>query len=190
MPFGPKNAPAVFQAMMQNILDELLYVVCFVYIDDVIVFGKDERECLQNSRRVLELIYNDGLKCSGLKCEFLLRRVEVLGHIIEDGKLYAKTNKLQGLQDLKPPTTRTEVRSLHGLLSFFRRFVRNFSVKCRPISEMMKEDVEIVWEEKQKKALNRIVQDIVDCGLLLPVYGQEFIVTTDFSYNGLGAMLS
>jgi hypothetical protein len=46
MPFGPKNAPAVFQAMMQNILDELLYVVCFVYIDDVIVFGKDERECL------------------------------------------------------------------------------------------------------------------------------------------------
>ena len=94
MPFGPKNAPAVFQAMMHNILDELLYVVCFVYIDDVIVFGKDERECLQNSRRVLELIYNDGLKCSGLKCEFLLRRVEVLGQIIEDGKLYAKTNKL------------------------------------------------------------------------------------------------
>ena len=58
---------------------------------------------------------------------------------------------------MKPPTTRTEVRSLHGLLSFFRRFVRNFSVKCRPILEMMKEDVEIVWEEKQKKALNRIV---------------------------------
>lgn len=79
---------------MHNILDELLYTVCFVYIDDVIVFGKDEKECVENSRRVLELIYNDGLKCGGAKCEFLLSRVEVLGHIIENGKLYAKTNKL------------------------------------------------------------------------------------------------
>ncbi len=103
---------------------------------------------LDNTRRVLELIYDDNLKCSGSKCEFLLRRVEVLGHIIHDGKLYAKADKLQGLKDIKIPTTRTEIRSLHGLLSFFRRFVRNFSSKCRPISHMMKDDVEIVWTDK------------------------------------------
>ena len=46
MPFGHKNAPGVFQAMMNNLLDELLYTICFVYVDDVIVFGEDERECL------------------------------------------------------------------------------------------------------------------------------------------------
>lgn len=80
--------------MMHNILDELLYAVCFVYIDDVVVFGQDEQECLKNSKRVLKLIYDDGLKCNGAKCEFLLRKVEILGHIIEDGKLYAKTKKL------------------------------------------------------------------------------------------------
>lgn len=97
MPLGPKNVPAVsfFKVMMYNILHQLLYVVCFVYIDDIIVFGKDE-ECLQNSKYVLELIYDDGLKCSNLKLEFLLCRFEVLDHIIEDGKLYAKTSKLQG----------------------------------------------------------------------------------------------
>ena len=127
MPFGHKNAPGVFQAMMNSLLDELLYTICFVYVDDVIVFGENELECLQNTRRVLELIYKDNLKVSGVKCEFLLDRVEILGHVIENGRLYATVNKLQGLEDLKRPTNQTEVKSLYGLLSFFRRFVRGFS---------------------------------------------------------------
>ena len=79
---------------MQNILGSLLYECCFVYIDDVIVYGSTEEEVLDNTRRVLELIFEDGLKCSGTKCEFLLRRVEVLGHVINDGKLFAKVDKL------------------------------------------------------------------------------------------------
>ena len=105
-------------------------------------------EVLESTSRVLELIYDGNLKCSGSKCEFLFHRVEVLGHIIHDGKLYAKVDKLQGLKDIKIPTSRTEICSLHGLLSFFRRFVRNFNSKCRPISHMMKDDVEIIWTNK------------------------------------------
>ena len=65
-----------------------------MYIDDVIVFGANEEECLDNTRAVMELIYKDNLKLGGLKCEFLLERVEVLGHIVEDGKLFAKCDKL------------------------------------------------------------------------------------------------
>lgn len=68
-----------------------------MYIDDVIVFGKEEKECLQNSRCVLDFIYNDGLNCSDLKCKILFCRVEILGHIFEDGKMHPKTKKLQGL---------------------------------------------------------------------------------------------
>lgn len=55
---------------------------CFVYIDDVVVFGKDGKECLERTQRVLERIFGDNLKCSSTKCEFLLRKVEVLGHVI------------------------------------------------------------------------------------------------------------
>ena len=65
-----------------------------MYIDDVIVYGATEEEVLGMTRRVLELIFDDGLKCGGTKCEFLLRRVEVLGHVIKVGKLYAKVDKL------------------------------------------------------------------------------------------------
>ena len=94
MPFGHKNAPGIFQSMMNNLLSDLLYTVCFVYIDDVIVFGETEDELLDNTRAVMELVFADNLKFGGLKCEFLLERVEVLGHIVEDGKLYAKVDKL------------------------------------------------------------------------------------------------
>lgn len=94
MPFGHKNAPGIFQHLMNTILHDVLYDICFVYIDDVIIFGETEQECLQNTRKVLELIYNDNLKLGGPKCEFLLKSVEVLGHVIRDGKLFPKTDKL------------------------------------------------------------------------------------------------
>lgn len=72
----------------------MLFRTCFVYIDDVIVFGATEAECIANTRQVVALIYGDGLKLGCLKCEFLLRTVDVLGHIISGGCLYAKCDKL------------------------------------------------------------------------------------------------
>lgn len=94
MPFGHKNAPGIFQKLMNDILDDLAYAVCFVYIDDVIVFGENDVDCLRNCRLVCERIFADGLKLAGLKCEFLVRRTDVLGHTIEAGKLYPKVDKL------------------------------------------------------------------------------------------------
>ncbi len=99
------------------------------------------------------------------------------------------SNKLQGLSDMKRPSTLTEAKSLYGLLSFFRKFVRNFSVKCKPISELMSSK-EVVWKERQEAALKLLLDEIVSGGLMLPMFDREFIVTTDFSYNGIGGMIS
>ena len=65
----------------------------------------------------------------------MVTRIEVLGFVIDGGRLYPKCDKLQGLYDLKVPTTRTDVKRLYGLLSFFRRFVRNFSAKSKLITD-------------------------------------------------------
>lgn len=79
---------------MNRILDSVLYLKCFVYIDDIIVFGKDESECIKNTKEVIDLIYRDNLKLGCAKCEFLLKSVEVLGHVVEEGKLLPKTTKV------------------------------------------------------------------------------------------------
>jgi hypothetical protein len=93
MPFGHKKVPVVLQALIQNILHDLIYCVCFLYIDDLIMYGKDEQECIDNTKRVLEMIYEDNLKCSGLRCEFCCVELRFL-HVIEDGQLFLKVDKL------------------------------------------------------------------------------------------------
>ncbi len=65
MPFGHKNAPAWFQALMNRILDDAMFVKCFVFIDDVIIFGKTEAECIANTKDVISLVYKDNLKLGG-----------------------------------------------------------------------------------------------------------------------------
>jgi hypothetical protein len=79
---------------MNRILHDVLFKICFVFIDDIIIFGETEEECIENTQIVIELIFADNLKLGGLKCEYLLTRVDILGHTISDGCLYAKSDKL------------------------------------------------------------------------------------------------
>ncbi len=175
---------------MNRLLHDILFEQCFVYIDDIIIFGETEEECIQHTKNVLDRVFGDGLKLGALKCEFLLTKVDVLGYVIEDGKLYPKCDKLQGLYNLKVPTCRTDVKRLYGLLSFFRRFVRNFSAKSKPITDQMSVGDDIQWTEAASNSVRMIVDEIVANGLMLPDFDRDFILTTDFSYNGLGGMLS
>ena len=155
---------------MNDILADVLYLKCFVYIDDVVVFGNTEAECIKNTKEVIELIYNDNLKLGCSKCEFLVQKVEILGHVVEDGQLKPKVDKVQGLVDLKRPGSWTEAKSLYGLLSFFRKFIKNFSQKCKPITELFSMDP-VVWSDRCEKCLVTLVNDICTGGLALPVYG-------------------
>lgn len=81
-----------------------------MYIDDVVVFGETEYECYESKKRVLDRIFEDGLKVDGSKCKFLMTLVEVLGYTVDKRRLYAKCEKLQGLNNLKVPTNRTDVK--------------------------------------------------------------------------------
>ena len=113
--------------MIDRILRSELFESCFAYIDDIIVFGETISEVIARTKRVLALLFADGLKIGGLKCHFVVERVELLGRTLEAGGKYPTEDKLQGLKELRPPTTVKEVRSLHGCLSFLREFVPKFS---------------------------------------------------------------
>ena len=87
---------------------------------------------------VVMTLAQEGLKLSGLKSEFILTKLEILGHVVEDGKLWPKIDKLQGLKDIKTPETLEEVRHIFGLISFYRKFVANFAKLTRNISDCLK----------------------------------------------------
>jgi Reverse transcriptase (RNA-dependent DNA polymerase) len=87
MPFGLKNAPAFFQRMMTKLLGDLIGKICLVYIDDVVIWGDTAEECLANVQRVVRLLRRHGLLCNGEKCCLLSTRIELLGHVIERGRV-------------------------------------------------------------------------------------------------------
>ena len=92
---------------------------------------------------------------------------------------------------MKTPRTVSDVRSLYGLLSFYRKFVYNFSKRNKPITKFfVKEDGHVLWDEAAERAKCEIIESITSGALLLARFGEPFFVSTDFSYEGLGAVLS
>lgn len=191
MPFGPKNAPAIFQALMNRTLGSMLYKTAMVYLDDVIVWGRTLPEVLERARQVIAKLRDNGLIMNGLKSEFGLRKVKLLGKTVANGTLYPGVDKAQGLRDLRGARTVKEVRSLYGLLSYYRAFVKGFSKLCKPITNLLaKEDGPVVWTQECEQTLKKIVDMIAESGLMLARYDRPFYIATDFSYEGIGAVLS
>lgn len=146
MPFGPKNAPSLFQMMMNSTVGNLLYKTCCAYLDDLIVWGSTLKEVLQRTEEIINKLQEEGLILSGLKSEFGLTKVKLLGKTVAGGKIYPGKDRMQGLKDLKHPTTVSQVRSIHGALTFYRSFVPNFARKMKPIIGLLrKEDGPVLW---------------------------------------------
>lgn len=120
MPFGPRNAPAVFQSMMNRTLGDALYHYALVYLDDIIVWGSTVEEVLQRTKTIISKLEANGLILSGLKSEFGLQKVKLLGKTVCNGIMYPGIDKVQGLKSIKKPKTVSDVRSLYGLLSHYR----------------------------------------------------------------------
>lgn len=117
--------------------------------------------------------------------------MELLGHIIKNGSIYPKVDKLQALTEVKRPSTVSEARSLYGLLSYFRKFIEHFAKKVRPISDLLRSTFEnIIWVDSCEAALLTLIQEIEQQALMLPDFTLPFILSTDFSYEGISGVLS
>lgn len=192
MPFGLKNAPATFQRMMNNILAGLIGKTCFVYLDDIIVFGTSLENHLKNLQLVLERLENSNLKIQLDKCEFLKRETEFLGHIVTPEGVKPNPDKIQKILDWPLPKTEKEIKSFLGMTGFYRRFVKDYSKLVKPMSKYTKKDIKIDTKDSEfKKSFDTLKKIIAsDQILAYPDFSQPFILTTDASDYALGAVLS
>lgn len=190
MSFGLCNAPAVFQRAMHEILRPVLHECAEVYIDDVILWGEDERDCLQNLKRVFELIEGAGVKLKLNKCSFLTDAVEYLGHNIKAGEIRPSTSKVDAVKNFKTPCNVHEVRQFLGLASYFRKFVKGFATIARPLTQLTKKNIEWSWHEPQELAMQTL-KEILISEPILTIFSpeRETQLHTDASKAGLGAVL-
>ena len=126
MPFGLKNAPAVFQRTMEVVLNQC-YEYSAPYIDDIVVFSKSGAEHCQQLRNVFCELKKFGLTVKEAKCELGKLRLEYLGHIIGGGVLAVPEHRAAAMADFIQPKTKRQLRSFLGAASYYRKFVQGYA---------------------------------------------------------------
>ena len=197
MPFGLSGAPATFQRAMSTVLREEMNQICCVYLDDVIIFGKTEKEHDDRLKVVLEKLEKSGLKLSFEKCVFKKRSVSYLGHFIDYKGVRTDPKKVEKIKNWPLPKKMSDLHSFLGFAGYYRRFIRNFSAISDALDKLIERNGAkpssklVKWYaltiEAFEKLKSRLCSDPV---LALPLPQCSFILDTDASTNSIGAVLS
>ena len=192
MPFGLVSAPAVFARMMRML--HLADLSAENFFDDILVHSASWSDHLHHVRNVLDRLKSYGLTARPSKILAGFQSLEFLGHVVGSGVLRPDESKTDKILQVSTPTTKKQVRSLLGLLSFYRRYIPGFASVAAPLTDLTKESGRscrsIHWTPDCASALQEI-QDILSRKpvLLLPRLDLPFVLQTDASSTGLGAVL-
>ncbi|KAJ0916075.1 putative nucleotidyltransferase, Ribonuclease H [Helianthus annuus] len=190
MPFGLTNAPAVFMDLMNRVCKPYLDKFIIVFIDDILIYSKTQSDHEQHLRLTLELLKKEQLFAKFSKCEFWLKEVQFLGHIVDEQGIQVDPSKISAIKDWDTPTTPTEVRSFLGLAGYYRRFIENFSKIAVPLTALTQKNQPFEWGSKQEEAFQTLKQKLCDAPILtLPEGNDDFVVYCDASKLGLGCVL-
>ena len=195
MPFGLTNAPAVFQRLMQKVLSGLKTEsgkdFVEVYIDDVLIFSETLEGHLEHIRLVLERLKKAGLKLKPSKCHFLRESVEYLGHLITPQGLKPNPKQVKAVVEFPIPESVTNVRQFLGLTSYYRRFIAQFAKVAAPLHALTRKEAVFEWSTECQRAFESLKAAITQSPVLsYPNFQVDFVLETDASVKGLGAVLS
>ena len=144
MSFGLTNAPAYFMNLMNKVFMEFLDKFIMVFIDDILVYSKSEEEHEEHLRLVLEKLREHQLYAKFSKCEFWLKEVGFLGHVISGEGISVDPTKVDTVTKWEAPTIVGEIRSFLGLAGYYRRFIENLSKIAKPMTELLKKDTKFI----------------------------------------------
>lgn len=162
-----------------------------VYIDDVLVFSRTLEDHLEHLRKVIERLQQVGLKLKPTKCQFILEEVEYLGHLITPQGLKPNPKLVDAVREFATPQDLKRLRQFLGLSSYYRRFVQGFSKIAQPLNRLTRKGAEFVWTSECQNAFETLKQRLITAPVLAyPCFDREFILETDASTMGLGAVLS
>lgn len=194
-PMGLSNSPATFQRFMEHVFSYQIFVTLLVYLDDLLVFAQSVDEHLDRLEGMLKLLREHWLKLKPSKCHILEPQVRYLGFVISQEGIKTDPEKIRAVQEWPTPCTVKEVRRFVAFCSFYRRFVENFARVAAPLHALMsgesKADVTKYLGKAEAKAFALLKDRLSQAPVLKSAdYTKPFVVETDASFEGLGAVLS
>ena len=206
MPFGLCNSPSTFQRLMEACLGDKNFEILLLYLDDILVFSKSFEEHLQRLEIVFNRLRSHGLKIKPSKCQFFHKEVKYLGHIVSGEGVKVDPDKIAVIKDWKTPESEKELRSFLGLAGYYRKFIKGFSQIASPLHATLSKQEnkntgkkistkQIPFKKKWNSKCSIAFENLKSCLMSTPILGfpdfrSPFILETDASFDGLGAVLS
>lgn len=190
MPFGLTNAPSTFMRLMNHVLRAFIGRFVVVYFDDILIYSNNLDDHVEHVKSVLDVLRKEKLFANLKKCTFCTDRLVFLGFVISAQGIQVDEEKIKAIREWPTPTSIGNVRSFHGLASFYRRFVKDFSTLAAPLTEVIKKNVGFKWGDKQETAFQLLKEKLTNSPLLsLPNFNTTFEIECDASGIGIGAVL-
>jgi hypothetical protein len=191
MPFGLKNAPATFQRLMDLVLTGLQGNEIFVYLDDIVLYSSSLTEHAIKFEKLAARLREANLKLQPDKCEFLRKEVTYLGHIIGENGVRPDSNKVEAVQNFPIPKNAKNIKQFLGLAGYYRRFIKGFSRIAKPLTNLLKKDIDFKWGDKEQESFDTLRDMLCQEPILqYPDFTKSFLLTTDASGTAIGAILS
>ncbi|UYV67076.1 hypothetical protein LAZ67_4003830 [Cordylochernes scorpioides] len=190
-PFGLCNAPAKFQRFINSIFaEEIQKGIVLTYLDDIVIPANDAEEALKRLKHVLKRAEEYGLQINWEKCQILKSEITYLGHEIKDGVIRPSDDKVTAVKRFPELKTIKQLQSFLGLTGYFRKFIKNYSIIAKPLSDMLKTNANFMMGPDQKQAFQDLKQ-ILTSKPILKIYqvGARTELHTDASKFGFGAIL-
>lgn len=215
LPQGLCNSPASFMRLMMSIFGDQNFLTLLCYLDDVLVFAPNEAEAIKRLEMVFSRLREHGLKLAPKKCHLLRRSVKFLGHIIDEKGVATDPGKVQAItamtevdlmmEDGVTPSER-KIKSFLGMVMYYQRFIPNCSSIAKPLFSLtaaatgktnarrathFRRLSSTDWTQEQSKAFNQLKAALLSSVVLAhPDFSRPFVLSTDASLDGLGAVIS
>ncbi|WVZ70733.1 hypothetical protein U9M48_019376 [Paspalum notatum var. saurae] len=185
MSFGLTNAPAFFMYMMNSVFMNELDKFVVVFIDDILIYSKSEKEHEEHLKVVLTRLREHKLYAKFGKCAFWLKEVSFLGHILSEKGVAVDPSKVKDVLNWKQPETVTEIRSFLGLAGYYRRFIKDFSKTAKPMTSLTKKNAKYLWSSNCEEAFQTLKKPLTSAPVLAqPDVTKPFDVYCDASAMG------
>ena len=176
---------------MEKVLGSLLSKTCLVYLDDVIIFSKTFQGMIDNLKEVFSRFRSAKLKMNPNKCIFMKREVKYLGHVVSSQGVTTDPEKISAVAEWPVPKDKKALRRFLGFCLYYRKFVKGFSLIAKPLFCLTEKLVRFEWTSQCQEAFEALKRALMSSPILsFPLEKGEFILDTDASNHGVGAVLS
>lgn len=191
LPFGLRTSSAVFQRILAGIIRRNnLRGFCCNYIDDILIFSKNFEEHLQHLRALIEAIMKEGFRLKFVKCNFAQRKVQYLGHVIEENSVCPMKDNLVAIKNFPVPKNKKNIRQFLGKINFYHKYIPQATRTLEPFHRLLRKDASFEWSEECQSTFEKLKSYLVSAPVLA-IFDPERPTTlySDASIVGVGAVL-